>query len=482
MMVAITRDLQKPVLWTLLNADDVMLANEGKGELEREKSKPIILEEENDSVHQNEPSFSEDTAPEADVPPKNSRPRPSKPRNDEATRFDQCSVSVAMPENSEVGTLVTTLKVLNRKNWTMIDMVNPDGTFDIRQNTGEVFVRDNRIMDRELFTNLELVAEIHGSSHLTECSRIRVNVELLDENDNKPAFEKEKYVFILANEFPVDGSIGIIRARDIDEGEAGRVSYRILNDSVPFEIRPKGKDAEIIVTSELNGIEDFHLIIEAQDNAPPFLSSQIPVDILIQKSKLRSPSRKTTKKKKISGVTSATSEPVELEEATASEAAQSGSATSSSSSPSTSMSPSWSSPSTAAAETTTTQTPPTSRRRSTTTRPRTTTQVSPTSRQRVPSRHVHPTLISEENLESKVDSTTESPESEQSGEEYTSSESEEVRTTVAAEATFDFVQPAYYYEVFGAPHEGDVLGRVEARPRAQFYGVDRKARRILSTL
>lgn len=49
------------------------------------------------------------------------------------------------------------------------------------------------------------------------------------------------------------------------------MSYRILNDSVPFEIRPKGKDAEIIVTSELNGIEDFHLIIEAQDNAPPFL-------------------------------------------------------------------------------------------------------------------------------------------------------------------------------------------------------------------
>lgn len=43
-------------------------------------------------------------------------------------------------------------------------MVNPDGTFDIRQNTGEVFVRDNRIMDRELFTNLELVAEIHVSS------------------------------------------------------------------------------------------------------------------------------------------------------------------------------------------------------------------------------------------------------------------------------------------------------------------------------
>ncbi|VDO17296.1 unnamed protein product [Haemonchus placei] len=97
-----------------------------------------------------------------------------------------------MPENSEAGTLVTILNVLNRKKWTMIDMVNPDGTFEIRQKTGEVFIRDNRIMDRELFTNLELVAEIHGSSHLTKCARTRVNVELLDQNDNRPTFEKEK--------------------------------------------------------------------------------------------------------------------------------------------------------------------------------------------------------------------------------------------------------------------------------------------------
>ncbi|VDO21742.1 unnamed protein product [Heligmosomoides polygyrus] len=35
-MGAITRDLQKPVPWTLLYADDVMLASEDKGELERE--------------------------------------------------------------------------------------------------------------------------------------------------------------------------------------------------------------------------------------------------------------------------------------------------------------------------------------------------------------------------------------------------------------------------------------------------------------
>ncbi|KAK6027032.1 hypothetical protein OSTOST_06978, partial [Ostertagia ostertagi] len=39
---------------------------------------------------------------------------------------------------------------------------------------------------------------------------------------------------------------------------------------------------------------------------------------------------------------------------------------------------------------------------------------------------------------------------------------------------FDFVQSSYYYEVFGTPQEGDILGKVEAQPNTQFYGIDRK--------
>ncbi|VDO73221.1 unnamed protein product [Heligmosomoides polygyrus] len=34
-MDAITRDLQKPVPWTLIYADDIMLASEDKGKLQR---------------------------------------------------------------------------------------------------------------------------------------------------------------------------------------------------------------------------------------------------------------------------------------------------------------------------------------------------------------------------------------------------------------------------------------------------------------
>ncbi|KAK6027031.1 hypothetical protein OSTOST_06977 [Ostertagia ostertagi] len=178
---------------------------------QKSRALPISVEPEDDALKQNRLPLSEELSPLVEphhplvgsqLPRASPRPRTRLPiitsessrHNESSTRFEKCAISVSMPENSEVGTLVTTLKVLNRKKWTLIDMVDPDGTFEIRQKTGEVVIRDNRIMDRELFTNLELVAEIHGSSHLTKCARVRVNVELLDQNDNRPTFEKEKYV------------------------------------------------------------------------------------------------------------------------------------------------------------------------------------------------------------------------------------------------------------------------------------------------
>uniref|UniRef100_A0A158PA71 Cadherin domain-containing protein n=1 Tax=Angiostrongylus cantonensis TaxID=6313 RepID=A0A158PA71_ANGCA len=185
-------------------------------------------------------------------------------------RFEHCSITVEMPENSAIGSYVTTLSVLDRKKWTKIDILNPDGTFEIHQDSGNVYIRDNRFIDRELLANLELVAKIRGSSHRTKCSRTHVTVVLLDENDNRPTFEKDKYVFVLSDKFLANAVVGTVRAIDIDEGEGGRVSYRFVNDSSLFIIRRRGQYGEIVTNSSLDGVKDFVLILEACDNAPPF--------------------------------------------------------------------------------------------------------------------------------------------------------------------------------------------------------------------
>ncbi|KAE9419930.1 hypothetical protein Angca_002371, partial [Angiostrongylus cantonensis] len=216
-------------------------------------------------------------------------------------RFEHCSITVEMPENSAIGSYVTTLSVLDRKKWTKIDILNPDGTFEIHQDSGNVYIRDNRFIDRELLANLELVAKIRGSSHRTKCSRTHVTVVLLDENDNRPTFEKDKYVFVLSDKFLANAVVGTVRAIDIDEGEGGRVSYRFVNDSSLFIIRRRGQYGEIVTNSSLDGVKDFVLILEACDNAPPFWCSQIPVYFKISSSALSSTKNKSTKPTAILG-------------------------------------------------------------------------------------------------------------------------------------------------------------------------------------
>lgn len=73
-------------------------------------------------------------------------------------------------------------------------------------------------MDRELFNTLELVAEIENSvDPSVQCTRIRIYVDLDDENDNRPVFENEHYFFHIDPRFPPGEEIGRLLAQDIDQ-------------------------------------------------------------------------------------------------------------------------------------------------------------------------------------------------------------------------------------------------------------------------
>ncbi|KJH43731.1 cadherin domain protein [Dictyocaulus viviparus] len=424
------------------------------------------------------------------------------PLNDSSTRFEHCVIRVAMPENSAVGSHVTTLSVLNKKDWTLIDMVNPDGTFDIRQDSGEVYIRDNRIMDRELFTNLELVVEIHGSSHRTKCARARVTVELLDENDNRPTFEKDRYVFWLSETASIGTVVGVVRARDIDEGEAGRVSYRFINDSSMFSIREKGKDAEIVTSSSLQGFTNLVLIVEASDHAPPFLASQIPVHVVITSSELQS-SGAEAGKPTINGVALIPQQPLDFSMITESSSTEEFLKTAFTTMPSISRR-SW-------------LRKKSSRRTINELNTSTLYTTSSLMPKKADNDMIHAALVSNKSL-SEEDKRTpafvlnriedeerhlsmgvdrgnrKNPKSNKSSsltnfdpcqilsEDICSpiswaSTSEFMATSavISHELTsFSFVEPSYYFEIFGIPQEGDIMGRVEAYPHAQMYAIDRK--------
>ncbi|PIC41378.1 hypothetical protein B9Z55_008820 [Caenorhabditis nigoni] len=200
-----------------------------------------------------------------------------------ATRFTQCSLRTMIPENSPKGTKVAQLEVMNKRNTTKIRLIDPDGTFTIDEVTDEVVVLDPKLVDRELFNTLELVAEIQNADPTTQCTRIRVYVDLEDENDNRPVFENEHYFFHIDPNFPPGREIGKVLAQDIDQGSNGQVTYHLLTPEVPFQVGTTGKKGIIMSTGKIGKeIGSYNLTVEARDHGEEVVKvAKVPVEIFV---------------------------------------------------------------------------------------------------------------------------------------------------------------------------------------------------------
>ena len=89
------------------------------------------------------------------------------------------------------------------------------------------------------------------------------------------------YWFHLDESIPPGTEFGILKARDVDEGENGHVIYTLLNNSLPFRIYPRGRDSILATTGPMGNEEQYHLVIEARDHGNPSKVTLVPVDVFV---------------------------------------------------------------------------------------------------------------------------------------------------------------------------------------------------------
>ena len=63
-------------------------------------------------------------------------------------------------------------------------------------------------------------------------------INVVDENDNSPQFEKSSYVAVVAENRKIGSSILTIRASDPDSGMNGKVNYSMTGGDGKFEMNP----------------------------------------------------------------------------------------------------------------------------------------------------------------------------------------------------------------------------------------------------
>ncbi|XP_054013021.1 cadherin-89D [Hylaeus anthracinus] len=119
---------------------------------------------------------------------------------------------------------------------------NERGFFQLDPKNGSLFLK--RAIDLDAEKNLPsntFTLQIHASQvdNPLKTAVARVEVEVLDLNDNLPEFEVDLYNISIVENLPNGFSVLQVIARDRDQGENGQFDYELLDPSGAFSVDPK---------------------------------------------------------------------------------------------------------------------------------------------------------------------------------------------------------------------------------------------------
>ncbi|XP_033339371.1 neural-cadherin isoform X2 [Megalopta genalis] len=220
-------------------------------------------------------------------------------------------------ENSALGTLIDGFPVLRAGgSFPVHYAILPDETgerafalkeensnqtgFNLTLNSQKVGVRvvTAKPLDREA-KKLYTVAIYASDGNFLSTSQINGVVHILDENDNRPVFEKELYTFEIrptvlgSNEDAIDkngvsltgwkrfSTVGKVLAKDAD---GDKVAYKLLTPSRLLVVVPQ--TGELLLANEpeiaVNEVAEYVVTVEAHDVRSPSLSAEKPAKVIVR--------------------------------------------------------------------------------------------------------------------------------------------------------------------------------------------------------
>lgn len=153
-----------------------------------------------------------------------------------------------------------------------------------------------RRLDREAVAAHELQIEAWDGGRPRRTGRLRVEVRVLDENDNPPVFEESEYRAAVREDARPGTEVCRVRATDRDLGPNGHVRYSVRSRQAPGAGGSGGTlgDAAYFVVEELSGVVRVHrpldreaqawhqLVVEARDGGaePEVATARVSIAVL----------------------------------------------------------------------------------------------------------------------------------------------------------------------------------------------------------
>lgn len=164
--------------------------------------------------------------------------------DDHVPEFNKDIFDISIPENIENGSPVPGLSIYvedhdigqnSKYDLRLQNELNSEGVFSISTDHGEgrtpitIKVKDSSKLDYDVDDEekrvfiFDIIASVNGE----DVSATRVNIKLLDMNDNAPIFNEPSYKFNVLENATVGNKIGDVQATDKDYGIFGEIEYTL---------------------------------------------------------------------------------------------------------------------------------------------------------------------------------------------------------------------------------------------------------------
>ncbi|XP_043925799.1 protocadherin gamma-C5-like [Protopterus annectens] len=203
--------------------------------------------------------------------------------NDNAPKFNQSSYNVRLKENCPVGTVVIQLKATDPDEGVNGEIEysfrrgrisgNANQVFSIDPHTGEIRTTDVLDFEDTRHYTIQVKARDRGTPAAEEYCTI--NVELIDVNDNAPEVIVNSLANPIREEAPPGTVVALIRVKDKDYGENGRVRLQI-SPIIPFKLVSSLEDHYSLITNDLLDRETaphYNVTLKVVDSGSPPLSA-----------------------------------------------------------------------------------------------------------------------------------------------------------------------------------------------------------------
>ncbi|XP_075455291.1 protocadherin gamma-B2-like [Ascaphus truei] len=212
--------------------------------------------------------------------------------NDNAPEIKLASVTTSLPEDSPPGTVIALIHVSDRdvgENGKVVCQIQDQPSLTLVSASGNYYkLMTKTILDRENVSEYNITITAYDNGKPVLFSSTIIELQITDINDNSPIFEQTSYaVYVPENNSP-GASIFKVNAVDLDLEKNSQVTYSIY----PNNTKNKSVLSYVYINSQTGIIyaqrifdyehlREFQIIVTAQDNGVPSLSSNVTVHVFV---------------------------------------------------------------------------------------------------------------------------------------------------------------------------------------------------------